>query len=255
MSIESVMPSNHFILYHRLLLLPQGLPTIRVFSNESVLPIRWPKYWSFSFSISPSNEYLELISFRVDLLDLLAVQRTLKNLLQYQKLLSHEWAMFSYLFANFIIFYWEAGHVRYYGHSESPQKLLFENWTIKKAECQGIDAFISSSVVLKKTLESPLDSKESKPVNPKGNQPWIFIGRTDAEAPILWPPDIKSWLTGKDPDSGKDWRQKKRAAENKMVRYHHWLNGHESEQIPGDSGEWRNLGCCSSWGYKKSNIT
>ena len=129
MSIESVMPSNHFILYHRLLLLPQGLPTIRVFSNESVLPIRWPKYWSFSFSISPSNEYLELISFRVDLLDLLAVQRTLKNLLQYQKLLSHEWAMFSYLFANFIIFYWEAGHFRYYGHSESPQKLLFENWT------------------------------------------------------------------------------------------------------------------------------
>ena len=80
MSIELVMPPNHFILYHRLLLLPQGLPTIRVFSNESVLPIRWPKYWSFSFSISPSNEYLELISFRVDLLDLLAVQGTLRSL-------------------------------------------------------------------------------------------------------------------------------------------------------------------------------
>ena len=76
-------------------------------------------------------------------------------------------------------------------------------------------------MVLEKTLESPLDSKEIKPVNPKGNQPWIFIGRTDAEAeaPILWPPDVKSRLIGKDPDAGKDWRQKeKRAAEDEMVR-------------------------------------
>ena len=76
-------------------------------------------------------------------------------------------------------------------------------------------------MVLEKTLESPLDSKEIKPVNPKGNQPWIFIGRADAEAeaPILWPRDAKSWLIGKDPDAGKDWRQKeKRAAEDVMVR-------------------------------------
>ena len=85
---------------------------------------------------------------------------------------------------------------------------------------------------------SPLDSKEIKPINPKGNQPWIFIGRTDAEveAPILKPPDAKSQLTGKDPDAGKDWRQKeKRAAEDEMVRWHHWLNSHEFEQTPGDS--------------------
>ena len=90
-----------------------------------------------------------------------------------------------------------------------------------------------------KTLESPLDSKEIKPVNPKGNQPWIFIGMTDAEAkaPILWPPDAKSWLIGKDSDAGKDWRQKeKRAAEHEMVGWHHWLNGHEFEQTLGD---WR----------------
>ena len=126
-----------------------------------------------------------------------------------------------------------------------------ENWTIKKAECQGIDAFINSSVMLEKTLESLLESKEIKPVNPKGNQPWIFIGRTDAEVPILWPPDVKSWLTGKDADAWKDWRQK----ENKMVRYHHGLNGHESEQTPGDSGGRRSLGYCSPWGYKESNIT
>ena len=82
MSIESVMPSNHLILFHPLLLLPSIFPSIRVFSNESVLRIRWPKYWSFSFSISPSNEYSGLISFRMDWLDLLAVQGTLKSLLQ-----------------------------------------------------------------------------------------------------------------------------------------------------------------------------
>ena len=83
MSIELVMPSNHLILCHPLLLLPSIFPSIRVFSNESVLPVTWPKYWSFSFSISPSNEYLGLISFRMDWFDLLAVQRTLKSLLQH----------------------------------------------------------------------------------------------------------------------------------------------------------------------------
>ena len=87
-----------------------------------------------------------------------------------------------------------------------------------------------------KTLESLSDSKEIKPVNPKGNQSWIFIGRTnaEAEAPIVWPPDAKSWLTGKDPDAGKDWRQKeKMAAEHEMVGWHHQLDGHEFEQAPG----------------------
>ena len=83
MSIESMMPSNHLIVYHPLLLLPSIFPSIRIFSNESVLCIRWPKYWSFSFSISPSNEHSGLISFRMDWLDLLAVQGTLKSLLQY----------------------------------------------------------------------------------------------------------------------------------------------------------------------------
>ena len=83
MSTESVMPSNHLILCHPLLLLPSIFPSIRVFSNESVLQIKWPEYWSFSFSISPSNEYSGLISFRIDWLDLLAVQRTLKILLQH----------------------------------------------------------------------------------------------------------------------------------------------------------------------------
>ena len=87
------------------------------------------------------------------------------------------------------------------------------------------------TVVLEKTLESPLDCKEIQPVLPKGNQSWIFIGRTDAKAetPILWPPDAKNWLSGKDPDAGKDWRQEKGMTEDEMVGWHHRLNGHEFE--------------------------
>ena len=86
-------------------------------------------------------------------------------------------------------------------------------------------------VVLEKTLESPLNCKEIQPVHSKGNQSWIFIGRTDAEAetPILWPPDVKNWLTGKDPDAGKDWGWEKGTTEDEMVGWHHWLNGHEFE--------------------------
>ena len=93
-------------------------------------------------------------------------------------------------------------------------------------------------VVLKKTLESPFDCKEIKPVNPKGNQPWILIGRTDdeIETPIFWPPDAKSWLIGNDPDPGKYWKQKdKGMAESKMVGWHQWVNGPEFARTPGDS--------------------
>ena len=91
-------------------------------------------------------------------------------------------------------------------------------------------------IILEKTLESPLDSKEIKPVNAKGNQAWIFFGRTDAEAeaPILWPPDVKGQLIGKYPDAGKDWGQEEKGTtEHKMVGWHHWLNGHEYEQTLG----------------------
>ena len=101
-----------------------------------------------------------------------------------------------------------------------------ESWTTKKAERRGRCFW---TVVLKKTLESPLDCKEFQPVHPKGNQSWIFIGRTDAEAEasILWPPDGKNWLIGKDPDARKDWRQEKGMTEDEMVGCHHRLNGHE----------------------------
>ena len=113
------------------------------------------------------------------------------------------------------------------------------------------------TVVLEKALESPLDCKEFKPVNPKGNQHWIFIGRTDAEveAPILWPPDVKSWLTGKDPDAGEDWRQEKGTAEDEMVGWYQRLNGHEFEQTPGDGKAQGSLPCSSPWGRKESDTT
>ena len=86
------------------------------------------------------------------------------------------------------------------------------------------------TVVLEKTLESPLECKEIQSVHPKGNQSWVFIGRTDveAEAPVFWPPDAKSWLIWKDTDVGKDWRQEEKGTtENEMVGWHHQLNGHE----------------------------
>ena len=108
-------------------------------------------------------------------------------------------------------------------------------------------------VVLEKTLENPLDSKEIKPVDTKGNQPWIFIGRSDAEAetPIFWPPAVKSWLAGKEPDSGKDWRQKEKGTtEDEMVRWHYWLSGHEFEQILWDNGGQRSLLCSSPWDHE-----
>ena len=103
-----------------------------------------------------------------------------------------------------------------------------ESWTIKKAEHPRIWCFWT--VVLEKTLESPLDCKEMQPVHPKGNQSWIFIGRTDVEAktPILWLLDVKNWFIWKDPDAGKDWRQEEKGmTEDEMVGWHHWLNGHE----------------------------
>ena len=109
------------------------------------------------------------------------------------------------------------------------------------------------TVVLEKTLESPLDCKEIQPVDPRGNQSWIFIGRTDAEAetPVLWPPDVKSWLIGKDPDAGKDWGQEEKGTtEDKMVGWHQRLNGHGFGWTLGVGDGQGGLVCCSSWGCR-----
>ena len=113
------------------------------------------------------------------------------------------------------------------------------------------------SVVLEKTLESPLDCKEIQPVHPKGNQAWIVIGRTDVEAetPILWPPDVKSWFIWKCPDAGKDWRQEDGTTKDEMVGWHHWLNGHECVQALGVGDGQGSLACCCPWGHKESDTT
>ena len=113
------------------------------------------------------------------------------------------------------------------------------------------------TAMLEKTLERPLDSKEIQPVNSKGNKAWIFIGRTNAEAetPALWSPDAKNWLIRKDPDAGKDWGQEEKGViEDEMVGRHHWFNGHEFEQTPGDEGQ-GSLAYCSLWGRKELDKT
>ena len=114
------------------------------------------------------------------------------------------------------------------------------------------------TVMLEKTLESPLDCKEIQPVLPKGNQSWIFIGRTDTEteAPIFWPPDAKSRLTGKDPDAGRGWGQEEKGTtEDEMAGWHHQLDGHEFEWTPEVGDGQGGLACCDSWGHKESDMT
>ena len=114
------------------------------------------------------------------------------------------------------------------------------------------------TVVLEKTLGSPLDCKEIQLVHPKGDQSWVFIGRTDAEAEalILWPPDVKSWLIRKDPDAGKDWGQEEKGTtEDEMVGWPHLLDGHEFEQAPGAGDGQGGLACCSPWGHKELDTT
>ena len=115
------------------------------------------------------------------------------------------------------------------------------------------------TVVLEKILDSPLDCKEIKPKgsNPKGNQSWIFIERTDAEAktPILWPTDAKNWLLRKDPDAGKDWKQEEGTRGDEMVGWHQWLDGHGFEQAPGFGDGQGGLACCSQWGHKELDAT
>ena len=141
----------------------------------------------------------------------------------------------SYGFSSSHIQMWELGHK--------------EGWVPKN--------WCFWTMVLEKTPESSLDCEEIKSVNPEGNQPWIFIGRTDAaaETPSLWAPEAKSHLIGKDPDAGKNWGQEKRVTEAEMVGWHHQLKGHEFKQTLGDSEGQGTLACCSSWSRKELNTT
>ena len=142
----------------------------------------------------------------------------------------------SYCFSSSHVWIWELDHK--------------EGWALKNWSFQ--------TVVLEKTLESPVDCKEIKSANPKGNQPWIFIGRTDvkAEALTLWPLDVKSLFIRKDPDAGNDWGQEeKRATEDEMVGWHHWLNEHDFEQALGYGDGQGGLACCSPWHCKELDKT
>ena len=130
-----------------------------------------------------------------------------------------------------------------------------ESWTVKKAEHRRIDAF---ELWCWRRLESPLDCKEIQPVHPKGDQSWVYFGRNDAKAetPILWLPHAKSWLTGKDSDAGRDWRQEEKGTtEDEMAGWHHWLYEREFEWTPGVDDGQGVLACCSSWGRKESDTT
>ena len=125
-------------------------------------------------------------------------------------------------------------------------------------ESRAIKKWCFCTVMLEKTLYIPLDCKEFQPGHPKGNQSWIFTGRTDAEAeaPILWPPQVMDWLIWKDPDAGKDWRQEEKGMrEDEMVGWHHQLNWHEFEQTPGNSEGLESLAWYSPWGSKESDMT
>ena len=131
-------------------------------------------------------------------------------------------------------------------------------WELDCKESWALKNWCFWTVMLEKTLESPLDCKEIQPVHPKGDRSWVFIGRTDVEAktPILWPPDAKSWLIWKDPDAGTDWGQEEKGTtEAEMVGWHHRLNGHGFVWTLGVGDGQGGLACCSSWGHKESDMT
>ena len=128
-------------------------------------------------------------------------------------------------------------------------------WELDHKESWGAKNWCFWTAVWEKTPESPLGCK-IKPVHPKGNHPWIFTGRTNAKTPILWPPDAKNWLIGKDPAAGKDWRQEKKGTtKDEMVRQHHQLDGHKFEQAPGVGDGQQSLVFCSPWGRRESDMT
>ena len=197
---------------------------------------QWKQWWTlFSWALKS----LWTMTSALKLKDVCFLEKSYDQPSQHTKKQRHHFAdngpySPSYGFSSSHVWMWEVDH---------------KGWKLKN--------WGSQTVVLDKTPEDPLDHKEIKPVNLKGNQSWIFIGRTDAEAeaPILWPPDAKR-LIGKDPDAGKDWRQEEKGlTEDEMVGWHHRFNGHESEQTPGDDEGQGSLECCSPWGWKELDTT
>ena len=199
---------------------------------------QWKQWENLFFGALKS---LQMVTAAMKLKDACSLEESYDKPRQHNKKQRHHFAnkgpsSQSYGFSSSHVWMWELDHKEGW----APKNWCF--WTVG----------------LEKILERPLVSKEITPVNPKGNQPWIFIGRTDteAEAPVLWPPDAKNWLTGKDPDAGKDWMQKKNGAtEDEMVGWHHQLSGCEFEQTPGDTEGQGSLACCSPWDCKGSDMT
>ena len=129
-------------------------------------------------------------------------------------------------------------------------------WELDYKERCALNNWCFWTVVLEKTFESPLDCEEIQSVHSKGDQSWVFFGRTDVEAeiPIFWPPDVKNWLIWRDLDAGKDWGQEEKGmTEDEMVEWHHWLDGHEFGRTPGVGDGQGGLACCSPWGHKESD--
>ena len=200
------------------------------------------KQWQTLFSWAPNS--LQMVTAAIKLKDLLAPwKKSYDQPKQHIKKQRH-------YFAN------KGPSIQSYGLSSSHVWM----WELDCEESWAPKNWCFWNAVLEKTLESPLDGKEIQPIHPKGNQSWLFIGRTDADAetetPMLWPPDAKNWPTRKDPDAGKDWRQEEKGmTEDEMVGWHHRLNGHEFVQASGNGeGQW-GLACCSPWGRKESDTT
>ena len=213
---DAIQPSHPVIPFSSCL---QSYPASESFPMNQFFALGDQNIGSFSFSISPCNEYLGLISFRIDWFDLLVVQGTLKSLLQQ--------------------------------HGSKASILLHSAFFIVQLS----HPYITSGKTIILTTQT---CKEIKPVHPKGTLSWIFFRRADGEAetPTLWPPHVKSWLIGKDFDAGRDWGQEEKGmTKDEMAGWHHWLNGRESEWTPGVGDGQRGLACCNSWGRKESNTT
>ena len=190
------------------------------------------KQWQTLFFWAPKS--LKMVTAVMKLRRLLLGRKAMTNLDSILKKQRH--CQQSYGFSSSYVWMWELDYK--------------ESWVLKN--------WCFWTVMLENSLESPLDCKEVKPVHPKRNQSWIFFGRTDAEdeAPILWPPDAKNWLIGKDPDTGKNWRQEEKGTtEDEMAGWHHQLGGLEFAQVPGVGDGQGSLECCSPCGRKELNMT
>ena len=189
---------------------------------------RWGKQWQVLFSWTPKS--LQMVTAAMKLKDACSLEENYDQPRQHIEKQRHYLA-------------YRGPYSQSYGFSSSQVQM----WELANKKGWAPKNWCLWTAVLEKTLKSPLECKEIKPVNLKGNQSWILTGKTDAEAeaPILWPPDVKSQLTGKDPDAGKDWRQEEKGmTEDKTVGWHHWLNGHEFEQTLGDSEGHESLVWC-----------